>query len=274
MKRRSVLNKQSVTKRKKSKKGFPVFSMIRRVTPVFFKGFILLVIVAGISLSLMYFYHYLLRSPSLGLEQVAVAGVDEKIKRELIDMVDPDSYSNLLFLNLKALKQKMEKHPWIRSVKLDRQFPHTLCVQAEKHTPSALVVMDGIYYMNQWCEIFKEVNASEDIDFPVITGISEQDQKARGQLHRAVRVMEVMASQKGPWSLKGLSEIHVQGEEISLYFSHLAAGINVKCDGLSDKINGLRKVEKHLRKTGRLHQVTGIDLKSADGAVVSFGTAS
>ncbi len=268
MKRRSVLNKQFV--KKKKKKGFPVFSLLRRIVPVFFKGLVLLFIVAGVSLSLMYCYHHLLRSPSIRLEHVEIAGVEDEIKRELIDMVDLDSYSNLLFLNLTALKQKMEKHPWIRSVELNRQFPHTLFVQAEKHSPSALVVMDGIYYMNHQCEIFKEVDGSDDIDFPVITGISKEDQEARAQLHRAARIMGMLASQKKPWSLKGLSEIHIQDDEVALYFNHFSAEINMRWDDLPGKMDGLRKVTKHLRETGRIHQVTGIDLNSVDGAVVSF----
>jgi len=56
MKRRSVLNKQAVKRKKKKKKGYPVFGMIRWGVPVFLKGFLVLSIVAGLSLSLMYAY--------------------------------------------------------------------------------------------------------------------------------------------------------------------------------------------------------------------------
>lgn len=269
-KRRSVLNKQSVTKKKKKKNRFPILSVIRWAAPVFLKGFVLLVMVVGTSVSLMYGYHYLIRSPHLKLEQVDIAGVDGEIKRELIAMCDLSPDQNLLFLNLNKLKQKMEEHPWVSSVKLDRRFPHTLFAQVEKHRPFALVVMDGIHYMNPQGEIFKEVNQSDEIDFPVITGISKQDYKAREQLQRAAHVMNILKLQKGPWSLVELSEIHVKDEEISLYFNHLAVEINVMCNDLSGKMNGLKKVTNHLQKTGQIHQVICIDLKSVDGAVVSF----
>jgi cell division septal protein FtsQ len=270
MKRRSVLNKQAVKKRKKKKKSLPVFGMIRTVVPVLLKCFVILATVAGLSISLMYCYHYLHHATFLRLEQVKVAGVDKEIQQDLKCMVDLNSYTNLLFLNLNELRQKMEKHPWVRSAKLDRQFPNTLFVQVEKHRPSAVVLTDAIYYMNQWCEIFKKVDDSDDIDFPVVTGISKNQQEARGQLNRVARVMEHLASEKGPWSLSGLSEIHIEHGEVSLYFNHLPAEINIKCDGLPGKMEGLRKVTKHLRKTGRIRQVTGIDLNPVDGAVVSF----
>lgn len=270
MRKRSILSKQSVTKRQKRKTGGRIISVIRHATHALFKSFFFLVIVSGISLSLMFGYHYLQTSSYAKLEKVEVTGVDERIKQELTDMCDLDSYPSLLFLDLKALKQKMEKHPWIRSVKLKRRFPSTLKVWAEKHTPLALVVMDGIYLMNQWCEVFKEVNELDDIDFPVITGVSQHRPKGKRQLHRAAHVIKTLASQKGPWSLKKLSEVHVKNKCLSLYFSHLAAEIKVMSDDFKNKICGLRKVRKHLRKTGRIHQVIGINLNSADGAVVSF----
>jgi cell division septal protein FtsQ len=166
----------------------------------------------------------------------------------------------------------MEDHPWISSVRLERQFPHTLVVHAEKNIPLAIVVLDGNYLMNQHCQVFKRINESDKVDFPVITGVCGRGQKAHSQLNRAARAIRILASQERPWSLEGLSEIHVNDEGLSLYFKHLAASIHVVSDDLEYKMKGLKKVTKHLRKEGRIHLVTGIDLNSIDGAVVSFKT--
>jgi cell division septal protein FtsQ len=178
---------------------------------------------------------------------------------------------SLLDLNLNELKQKMEKHPWVRSVKLERRFPHTLTVQAEKEAPSALVLMDRFYYMNRYGEVFKEVSELEDMDFPVVTGVSKQGTGASRQLDRAVRIMRILESEAGLWSVNELSEIHVKKDGgASLYFNHLAAEIKLICDDLTVKMAGLRKVAEHLTRTGRIHQVTAIDLSHVDGALVSF----
>ncbi len=271
MKKRSVLNKQSVKKRKQKRKiHYPAFEIIRQTGPVFFKCFIIFAIIAGTSLSLMYCYHRLLTSPYMRLEKVDVKGVEQDIRNDLIDMGGLNSDLNLLALNMNDLKQKMEEHPWIRKIKLERKFPKTLIIHAEKHIPSALVVMDNIYYMNHHNEVFKQINDSDPIDFPVITGVSRENRKARWQLHRAGGAIKILESQKDPWSLKELSEIHVKDEGISLFFKHFAAGINVESNDLEYKIRGLKKVAKHLRKEGRVHKVTYIDLNSEDGAVVSF----
>jgi cell division protein FtsQ len=165
----------------------------------------------------------------------------------------------------------MEKHPWVKSVKLRRRFPDTLLVRAEKETPAALVVMDEIYYyMNRGGEVFKKVDVTDEVDFPVITGVSRQGSETREQLQRVAYIMRILESQEGLWSLRELSEIHVKRHaEMSLYFAHLGAEIKI-CDSFEDKIDRLKKVAKHLSKTDRIHQVTGIDLNAADGAVVSF----
>lgn len=274
MKKRSVLNKQSVKKRsqkiQKKKTGVPVFKTISQFGPAFLKCTLFFFIIAGTSLALMYGYHCLLTSSYISLEKVEVTGVDQDIRNDLIDRCSLNSDMNLLALNLNDLKRKMEEHPWIRSVRLERHFPHTLLVHAEKNTPLAIVVLDEIYLMNQHCEVFKQINASDKIDFPVITGVCGRGRKAHWQLHRAAQAIRILESQKKPWSLEELSEIHINDEGLSLYFKHLAASINVVSDDLEYKMRGLKKVTKHLQKEGRIHLVTGIDLNSVDGAVVSF----
>jgi hypothetical protein len=83
--------------------------------------------------------------------------------------------------------------------------------------------------------------------------------------------MRTLESEEGLWSLDELSEIHVENDRgMSLYFSHLAAEIKVKCEDFASKMEGLKRVTEHLSQTGRIHQVTGIDLNHADGAIVSF----
>jgi cell division protein FtsQ len=271
MRKRSVLTNQSIRKRKKSGGLFVVFGVITRIVLGFTKIFCLILAVAVISLSFISIYHYLLNSPYVKLRQVKVTGVDGKIRHDLIRIAGLNSELSLVSLNLEKLKQKMEEHPWVRSVKLERRFPHSLIISVEKQIPSALVMTDKIHYMNQHGEIFKEVNDSEEMDFPIITGASQDILENHEQLQRAARVIKILESEKGLWSLNELSEIHLERNRgMSIYFSHLAAEIKVTVEDLEDKMYGLSKVAEHLSKTGRIHQVDRIDLNHVDGAVVSF----
>ena len=233
-----------------------------------------LVVLGAITLTSLCFlslYNCLLTSPYMKLHQVILEGVDKKTGDELIRMCGLTSDMSLLGLNLKELKRKMEKHPWIRSVTLEREFPHTLSVQAEREVPRALVKMGRIYYMNRWGEIFKAVEASEDMDLPVVTGVSQGEKTLSKHLVAAARVMEALEPEKGMWSLKELSEVHIDGQgDLSLYFNHLATEIKLSCEHIPADLKGLKKVAQHLVLTDQIHHVNGIDLSYGDGAVVSF----
>ena len=270
MKKKSVLRNQPV-KREKKKSSFAVFGAVHRVVACLLKTAFAFAVVALISLGFLSLYHYLIASPYMKLKEVKVEGVDRKLRHELIQASGLHSDLSLLALNLNSLKEKLKKHPWVRSVNLERRFPHTLFIQAEKETPWALVVIDKIYYMNRWGEVFKEVEDSEDMDFPVITGVSKQGSEISKQLEDAARIIKALQSEHGLLSLNELSEIHMnENGDMSLYFNRLSAEIKLASENLSSKIKGLKKVAKHLTQTGRIHQVSGIDLNQADEAVVSF----
>ena len=204
MERRSVLSNRTVKrqrtrsagtasadlKRRKSatagRSGWNTFTALnvsRRVGAGFFKVFLLFIIIGVISLSFLSFYRYLLASPYMKLEQVDMKGVDREMRDELMDMCGLNANQNLLSLSLNKLKKKMEKHPWIRSVKLERHFPHTLMVDVEREVPTALALTDRFYYVNRWGEIFKKVSGSDDIDFPVITGLSKNSSRIQSHFY-------------------------------------------------------------------------------------------
>lgn len=235
------------------------------------KIFLLATLITGISISFLSLYHYLLSSPYMRLEEVKIEGVPEEIRDELIKRCGLDSDLSLLGLNLNELKQEMEEHPWVRSVRLERRFPNSLIVQAEREHPLAVVVMDKLYYINRWGDLFKEVQQSEGLDFPLITGIEREGSKRREQLKRALYVLGALESEKEPWSLNQLSEVHMdKGEIVSLYYNYVGAEIKLMWDNLGGKMDKLRRVVRHLSQTGRIAQVSNIDLTYRDGIVVSF----
>jgi len=270
MKKRSSSTKRSV-RGKRERSAFAPSGVIQRIGSVLLKMFLFFAVIAVVSLSFLSLYHYLLSSPYMKLEQVDMKGVDGKMKAELMAMCGLNAEQGLLSLNLYKLKTRMEKHPWIRTVKLERHFPHTLMVEVEKQIPAAVALTDGFYYVNRWGEIFKRVSTVDDIDFPIITGLSENSPSVREELGKAAHILNVLASEDDLWSLESLSEIHLRKDgAMSLYFDHLKAEITFKWDEFADKIEGLRKVAEHLNQSGKIHLATQINLNYVDGAVVSF----
>jgi hypothetical protein len=126
-------------------------------------------------------------------------------------------------------------------------------------------------YVNSYGEPFKTVSQSEDADFPIITGISNDMESNKNRLKTVARVMRTLSSEHGIWSVKNLSEINVRKDgEVALYYRQLGAEIVCNYRNLSEKIPGLRRLADHLKSSGKIDRVRRIDLDYADGAVVSF----
>ena len=275
MKKRTILSGQSVKRKKKHQKDYSgFFSIIKSASTLSFKIMCLFIIVASVSALLLYLYQYLISNPYMTLEEVRISGVDEKIKKELIEISGLDSELSLLTINLKSLKQKMESHPWVRKVELEKSFPDLLLVHAEKEIPYAIVALDKLYYINRWGEPFKELEYSDDKDFPVITGISPESDEKKQYMKIAAGILSVFESEKGAWSIEDLSEIHFEkGEKVSLYSTSMPLVLKMGYDELAYKKKELRKILSHLRESGRINMVKAIDLDYSDVAVVSFRDA-
>jgi cell division protein FtsQ len=270
VKRRSVLKKQLVDKGKK-RRFEDLLRIFRTMGSWVLKGSLLVVALLGISFLFVSLYGYLLKSPYIKLEEVVITGVDKKLKSRLMEMAQLDFDASLLAINLKEVKSSLEKHPWIRSVDLEKHFPHTLMIKVEKEEPKAIVALDKLYYLNLASKVFKAVDPGDETDFPVITGVSGKEEDKEKLLSMAMEVLRALENQKEPWSAKNLSEVHVRKDgNAILYFSHFPGSVKIRGSDLAARLDDLKKVVEHLNSVGRIHMVTTINLNYNEGAAVSF----
>jgi cell division protein FtsQ len=271
MKRRPVLKKQVVERRPKSR--FSEFlRTARRISRWAFWGSLLLVGSVAISLLFVSLYNDLLRSSYIRLEHVVLTGVDDNLKAKLLEMAKLNFNTSLLAIDLNEIKRNLEQDPWVKSVDLEKHFPHTLMIRAEKEDPWAIVAMEKLYYMNEQGQIFKALDPDDETDFPVITGISTQGGQDRQKLVAlAVEVLKTLDAENDPWSRKNLSEVHVTKDgDVVLYFSRLPASIKIRGSDLAGRMEDLKKLVNYLNGAGRIQMVSSIDLNYAEGAVVVF----
>jgi len=270
MKKKSSLKRQHVRKRS-PKGGSRFWSGMRIATALSFKLLLILIGMLSLSLLFLFLYQYMIESPYFKLEQVTVTGVDEGLKREIIELSGLTPDMSLLALNLNKIKDNIERHPWIRTVELEKRFPNHLIIKADREVPLALVALDKLAYLNSQGKIFKEVEGNDDKDFPIITGISRSDHDLDERLNLAVRMLDLFESQTGPLSLRDISEIHFSDEgEVFLYSVGMPAVVKMGNKDLDIKKGELIKIFKYLEETEQRNLVRSIDLNSGEGAVVSF----
>jgi cell division protein FtsQ len=270
MKRKTLLKKQDV-RRKKVGHFSEVWRQARWAGTWCLKLSAFVAGLGGISLLFVTLYSYLLTSPYIRLEQVDIVGVDEGLKEDLQERVGLNFELSLLAIDVDEVQKKLEQHPWVRAVEVEKQFPHSLFIRVEKEEPRAIVAAEKLFYMNRYGRVFKEVGPNEAADFPIITGVSSDEPDRQKQLAFSLKVLQFLDSQKDPWSLRNLSEIHVKKDgDVALYFSFLPAAVRLRAQDLESKMEELKRVVDHLNSTGRIHTVKAIHLNYNEGTVVSF----
>ncbi|MBW1919879.1 MAG: FtsQ-type POTRA domain-containing protein [Deltaproteobacteria bacterium] len=274
MKQRVALKRQAVSRKTGRKKG-KAPSKMRYISSFigscFLKVVFFITVGVAVSMAFLFLYEYLLRSPYIRLEKVVFKGIDYELKDELMKRANLDFNLSLLAINLRDVKSNLETHPWVRDVEVEKRFPHTLVIKVEKEVPWAIVAAGKLYYMDRGGHIFKEVTDSDNLDFPVLTGISLSGQGMEDRLREAVNVLHVFEKEEDPWSLENLSEVHIEENgEVSLYFLFLPAVIQSRVEDLPEKMGDLRRLVEHLNNSGRIHMVKSINLNYREGAAVAF----
>lgn len=237
----------------------------------FFKFSCLVILLGMISLLFVTIYGYFLKSPYMRIEEVTITGVDESMKEILLDLSGIETGTNFLAADLYEAQKRMEDHPWVHTVTVKKHFPKKLTFQVQMETPTAVVATNKLFYMNSRGKIFSEAGQSSAKDYPIITGVSTEDEHHEQRLSYAAEVLQDLKFEKSPWSLEDLSEVHVEKDgTLDLYFNSFPAAIHVRGEELKEKMTDIKKVVAHLKETGQLHRVRGINLVYQGGAVVSF----
>lgn len=269
-KRKSAL-KNKAAKRKKRRPLEGIWRTVTVIAAFFLRFSVFGIALILISLVFVLLYDYMLTSPYIRLEKIVVTGVDGAMKNEILERAELGPDSSLLGIDLGKLKSTLEQDPWIQSVRLEKQFPHTLIIHAAKEEPWAVAAMGELYYVNRSGEIFVEVERGKKLDFPVITGLREEAEIQGEQLLWATHVLKVLESERRPWSYRDISEVHVKRHgEMLLYFNSLPVPVQVMASEMGRRMGDLKRVVEHLNETGRIPMVKKINLNYREGAVVSF----
>jgi len=270
VKKSSVLDKQSV-KRHKRKGSLPPKRFFGQLGFGLIKIFLFFLGLGALSLAFITGYQFLSSSSYFRLNNIVVAGVSDDFREELINISGIKEKENLLSIESSTIRKNIERHPWIKSVCLKKEFPHTLYIKAENEETVAIVIIETMSFMDKEGIIFKDVESNDCIDFPVVTGLSQGDAKNGAKLKRVASLLNAIHLCASPLLIKNLSEIHVEEEgAFIVYFKKLPFKVLFGRDDFERKIGSLIDIISHLRTTYRLDQARSIDLDYSDRAVVAF----
>ncbi len=127
----------------------------------------------------------LARPDRMWLEHVEFVGAERATPAELRHLSDVRNGTTFWGVDTENAELGVERHPWVRSATATRRWPDTLVIQVEEHTPVAMMERDGLFYVDVDGTPFLRAHTN-DVDYPVITGITQELEHAHPDLPRLV----------------------------------------------------------------------------------------
>lgn len=205
------------------------------------------------------------------LRNIEVSSAKRLTREEILGLVGVQEGQDLARMNLKRMGEQLALNPWVETVRIHRYFPDRLSISITEREPVAIVNMGFIYYLDKKGTVFKVLNQGDRLDYPVVTGFSEEDVNTnpvatREALKTTCELLGILR-EKGAFILADVSEIHYdKGYGFTLFTASGALPVKVGSGEFATKIERLARIYKDLMaQRASLHY---IDLDYIDKIIV------
>ena len=168
--------------------------------------------VAMAGLILFVVYRMLNSATFFRLKTIEVSSSKRLTREEILAICGVEPGRDLARLKLKRMGEQLAQNPWVETVHIRRYFPDGLSIAITEREPVAVVNMGFIYYLDKKGNVFKVLNQGDRLDYPVITGFSEEDLNkdpaATKEALKATCELLTILREKGAFILADVSEIH------------------------------------------------------------------
>ncbi|HYS42914.1 MAG TPA: cell division protein FtsQ/DivIB [Geobacteraceae bacterium] len=241
----------------------------------FFKKLVRLVggllVVALVALTGYEIYGVVARTTFLRLERIEVSELKRLTREEVIGLAGVKPGDDLLSLRLRRIGEQLAKNPWVEKVRVRRYFPHVLAIEVTEREPVAVVNMGYLYYLDKNGEIFKPLNEGDRLDYPVLTGFTEEElgkdpAGSREMLKKARDLIAQLASRTS-FRMEDVSEIHCdKGYGFTLFLANGGVPVKLGNDAFDEKLNRLARIYQDLQP--QMANLIYIDLDYSDKIIV------
>ena len=236
---------------------------------LFLKTVAVILLLSGFGFGARLTYNRLCHCDFFQITAVKIHGNRMTSKEQISALSRVDIHTNLLAVNVTQVESVLESHPWIARAKVVRDWPNRLLVNLQEKNPVALLNREsGLFYLDSRGGIIAAVNPSQELDFPVITGLEKFQFNSVPSGNIPEPLLDVyallkLANRNNPiLPEQNISEIHIaENDELVLYLLDRPFPIYMGSDGeISTRYNRLVKVLKDLYKTQEFSEVSYIRL--------------
>jgi cell division protein FtsQ len=205
------------------------------------------------------------------LRNIEVSSSKRLTREEILALTGVEIGQDMARMNLKHMGEQLAQNPWVETVRIHRFFPDRISISVSEREPLAIVNMGFIYYLDKKGTVFKVLNQGDKLDYPVVTGFSEEEMSSnpvgtREALKSTCELLGILR-EKGSFILADVSEIHYdKGYGFTLFTASGALPVKVGSGDFTGKVERLARIYKDLMAQRAFLQY--IDLDYNDKIVV------
>lgn len=217
-------------------------------------------------------YGFIGKTTFLRIEKIEVTGIKKLTRDEILSAASVKLNDDLLGVRLTRMGEQLTKNPWVASVRVRRTFPHSLFIDVQERQPVGVVSMGYLYYLDTGGDIFKPLQEGDSLDFPVITGLTEDDlirdpAGTKETLKGILAILQQLKKERAGIALADISELHYdKGFGYTLFTMNRGLPVRLGMEGFNDKLDRLSRVYAQLQP--QIPSIEYIDLDYNDRIIV------
>jgi cell division protein FtsQ len=135
------------------------------------------------------------------VREIKVKGGEKVGGSEIVAMAGLSHGMSIWRVDPAEIESKVGGHPWVSRVLVRREFPRRVVIEVEEREAKAIAALGKLYYVDRDGFIFKAVEEGERTDFPLLTGLKQEDLRyptsftTRQRIQGALGLSELMAKE-------------------------------------------------------------------------------
>lgn len=208
-------------------------------------------------------------------ENLVVTGADRLSEEQVIKQAGLNKGINILSVNLSITRKKLLAHSLIVEAEVSRELPSSINIRIKEQKPFAILDLGRKFVINANGEIFKEMDASDPVNLPIISGLEFADINVRGKsrsipYNAVMNILELGQKPESVIPIKIINRIHVDREiGLTVYAFERIKAIKIGYDDYTDKYAKLKNVLLFLKKREGFSHLESIDLNNLNRIVIN-----
>ncbi|MCW7752551.1 FtsQ-type POTRA domain-containing protein [Desulfobotulus sp. H1] len=135
--------------------------------------------VLTLAILLIFLHDLTTQSAYFEVRSIRISGTDFLDRQSVLEQAAIHHKANLLDLNLRHVRMRLENHPWIHKAALNRKLPGTLEIEVQEEKPYVILepafAPDSAFWADSSGRIFKQVSEEDPKNYPRVRGLPLPD---------------------------------------------------------------------------------------------------